>query len=292
MSFLELYAYAAGSVLLVVSVLWMISVAIRDASIIDMFWGLLFVIMAWTLFAMQLGAGALKPFVFLFLVTAWGMRLAVHLTARNLGEGEDNRYRLWRHHGGETWWLKTYWRIYLFQGGLALIVATPVIAAFYGPEVFTTVTWLGVIIWALGLGIESTADIQLTRFRADPDNEAKVMDAGLWRYSRHPNYFGDALMWWGLGLFTLSPMTLWSLLGPLAMTVIFLSLSNNVIERGLNKRHPAYEAYVKRTSVFVPMPPKQGPVTQEAQALDGYRPFPGTTTNTSSPRTDENQSPN
>lgn len=273
MGFLELYSYAALTVLLVVSVLWMVSVAVRDASIIDVFWGLLFVAVAWTLFGLQLGSTALKPFVFLFLVTAWGMRLAVHLAARNLGEGEDTRYRVWRSHGGENWWLKTYWRIYLLQGALALIVATPVIAAFAGPDRISIVNWLGVLVWGVGLGMESAADIQLTRFRADPANEEKVMGSGLWRYSRHPNYFGDALMWWGLGLFTLSPLTWWSLIGPLAMTVIFLTLSNNVIERGLKKRRPGYEAYVARTSAFLPMPPKGGdPGADE----DQYRPFPGT----------------
>ena len=283
MSFLALYAHAAASVLVVVSVLWMASVAVRDASIIDMAWGLLFVLMTWSLFAMHLEVATLKQLVFLFLITAWGMRLAVHLTARNLGEGEDSRYQLWRHHGGETWWLKTYWRIYLFQGGLALVVATPVIAVFHGPDTFTAVTWLGIIVWTLGLGTEASADIQLTRFRADPENQGKVMTTGLWRYSRHPNYFGDALVWWGLGLYTMSPMTWWSLIGPLAMTVIFLSISNSVIERGLKKRRPGYEAYVERTSVFVPMPPKKGPLTEDA---DEYRPFPGTSPTANGPEND------
>lgn len=273
MGFIELYVYAGATVLIVVSVLWMVSVAVRDASIIDVFWGLLFVAMAWALFGLQLDAATLKPFIFLFLVTVWGLRLAVHLSARNLGEGEDTRYKLWRHHGGENWWLKTYWRIYLFQGGLALVVATPVIAAFYGPGNLSILSWIGVIVWAAGLGMESTADIQLNRFRADPASEGKVMDVGLWRYSRHPNYFGDALMWWGLGLFTLSPMTWWSLIGPLAMTVIFLSLSNTVIERGLKKRRPDYEAYIERTSAFVPMPPQKRAAADES---DDYRPFPGT----------------
>lgn len=273
MGFIELYVYAGATVLIVVSVLWMVSVAVRDASIIDVFWGLLFVAMAWALFGLQLDAATLKPFIFLFLVTVWGLRLAVHLSARNLGEGEDTRYKLWRHHGGENWWLKTYWRIYLFQGGLALVVATPVIAAFYGPDNLSILSWIGVIVWAAGLGMESTADIQLNRFRADPASEGKVMDVGLWQYSRHPNYFGDALMWWGLGLFTLSPVTWWSLIGPLAMTVIFLSLSNTVIERGLKKRRPDYEAYIERTSAFVPWPPKKRDAAGDG---DDYRPFPGT----------------
>jgi steroid 5-alpha reductase family enzyme len=188
----------------------------------------------------------------LLLVTTWGLRLAFHLAARNFGMGEDARYRLWRAHGGAFWWLKSLYRVYLLQGAIALVVATPIIAAFAMAGPPSALNWVGVVVWALGFGFEATADVQLIRFKARPDSEGSVMQTGLWASSRHPNYFGDALQWWGLGLFTFSAQTWWSLLGPLAMTLVFIGLSNNVIERGLLKRRPGYAQYVARTNAFFP----------------------------------------
>jgi steroid 5-alpha reductase family enzyme len=191
----------------------------------------------------------------LFFVTAWGLRLAFHLAARNFGHGEDTRYRVWRHHGGPNWWIKSFYRVYLLQGAIALVVATPIIAAFLATPGSLLINWIGVPIWLLGFAIEAAADIQLNRFRARPDSALQVLDDGIWRFSRHPNYFGDALQWWGLGLFTFSTTTWWSLVGPLLMTLVFLKLSNAVIERGLLKRRPDYAQYVARTNAFFPNRP-------------------------------------
>jgi steroid 5-alpha reductase family enzyme len=252
---LELYGLAAAAVLTTITLLWLISVAVRDASIIDVFWGPLFVVIAWVLFAADLESVALKHLVVLFLVTAWGLRLAFHLGARNFGAGEDTRYRLWRAHGGPNWWLKSFYRVYLLQGAIALVVATPIVAAFRATETPFIVNWIGVPIWIVGFAMEAAADVQLTRFRSLPDSRELVLDTGLWHYSRHPNYFGDALQWWGLGILTFSGTTWWSVVGPLAMTLVFLNLSNDVIERGLLKRRPAYAQYIARTSAFFPKHP-------------------------------------
>jgi steroid 5-alpha reductase family enzyme len=253
-SFIDLYGLAALAVYATVSVLWAVSVAVRDASIIDVFWGALFVAIAWTLLVAS-GEPALKTQMLVFMVTAWGLRLSFHLGARNIGHGEDTRYALWRQHGGPHWWLKTYYRIYLLQGTIALIVATPLIAGFLRPHEFSLLNAIGALVWLAGLGIEIVADVQLGRFRVRPDSAGQVMDQGLWRLSRHPNYFGDALQWWGLGLYTFTGSTPWSLVGPLAMTLVFLYLSNDVIERGLRKRRPAYARYIEETSPFFPRPP-------------------------------------
>jgi steroid 5-alpha reductase family enzyme len=252
MGTLELYGYAGAAVLSTVTALWLVSIAIRDASIIDAFWGPLFVAIAWVLFAANIDVAGAKHLVVLFLVTAWGLRLVFHLAARNFGMGEDTRYRLWRSHGGPNWWLKSYYRVYLLQGAIALVVATPIVAAFRVTDAPFLINWLGVPIWAMGFVIEATADVQLTRFRARPDSMGQVMQEGLWRHSRHPNYFGDALQWWGLAVFTFSGVTWWSFVGPLAMTLVFLNLSNEVIERGLIKRRPGYTQYVARTNAFFP----------------------------------------
>jgi steroid 5-alpha reductase family enzyme len=251
MGVFELYAIAFLVVLVMVSVLWAISVPLKDASIIDMFWGPLFVAMAWVLLPAT-DALSVKSYLVTLLVTLWGLRLAFHLINRNLGQGEDQRYRQWRERAGDNWWLQTYYRIYLLQGGIALVVATPLIAAFYSPYDLTLINFIGVLVWAAGFVYELLADIQLTRFKADPDNRGKVMNEGLWAHSRHPNYFGDALQWWGLGLIAVTGATWWALLGPLAMTAVFLGLSNDVLERGMKKRNPKYVDYIENTPKFLP----------------------------------------
>jgi steroid 5-alpha reductase family enzyme len=253
MSFLALYGVSLLVVLLMVSALWAISVPLRDASIIDMFWGPLFVVMAWAMLAAT-GTIALKPYLITLLVTLWGLRLAFHLIGRNLGQGEDRRYQLWRERGGSNWWLESYYRVYLLQGGIALLVATPLIAAFYHPGTFGFVAAIGVLVWAFGFVYELLADVQLARFRADPDNSGRIMNRGLWAHSRHPNYFGDAVQWWGLGLIAFSAVTWWSLIGPAVMTAVFLGLSNDVLEKGMRKRHPEYAAYIASTPKFFPWP--------------------------------------
>ena len=260
MGVIELYGVAALVVLIIVTVLWLISVPIKDASIIDMFWGPLFVAIAWVLLPVH-GAGLQsRSYLLVLLVTLWGLRLAFHLANRNLGGGEDRRYARWREHGGPHWWLTTYYRIFLFQGVLALAVATPLIAGFYRPHGLSLVNAAGVLVWAAGFVYELVADVQLTRYLARAPAASQtaatghpaLLNSGLWRYSRHPNYFGDALQWWGLGIVAFSAETWWSLLGPLVMTLIFLVLTANILERGMAKRHPDYEEYVTQTPKFFP----------------------------------------
>jgi steroid 5-alpha reductase family enzyme len=255
MQFLNLYASAAATVTIMILVLWTISVAVRDTSIIDVFWGPLFVAIAWVLLSTHLATATSKQLLVVLLVTLWGLRLGLHLGTRNLGRGEDSRYRVWRQHGGPHWWLASLYRVYLLQGVIALIVATPIVAAFRDGQPPQFVNWLGVGVWAAGFAAETIADVQLIRFKMRPVDTAAVLDTGLWRYSRHPNYFGDALQWWGLGLLTFSGTAWWSFIGPLTMTLVFLNLSNDAIERGLLKRRPDYARYVQRTSAFFPKPP-------------------------------------
>jgi len=255
MDFIDLYGIAALTILSIATLLWIVSVAVRDASIIDVFWGSFFVAIAWCLLVVSREGTAGKVQALVFMVTAWGLRLSFHLAARNLGLGEDRRYALWRAHGGAHWWLKTYYRIYLLQGAIALAVATPIIAVFYEPD-FRPFNALGAIVWLAGLAIETTADVQLARFRATPGSDQDVLATGLWRYARHPNYFGDAMQWWGLGIFALTPSTWWSIVGPAAMTLVFVFISTGVIERGLKKRRPEYALYAASTSALVPFAPK------------------------------------
>lgn len=251
MGVFELYGIAFLVVLIMVSALWAISVPLEDASIIDMFWGPLFVAIAWILLPAT-GTLAMKPYLITLLVTLWGLRLAFHLIGRNLGQGEDRRYRLWRERGGKDWWLQSYYRVYLLQGAIALAVATPLIAAFYRPYDLNLLNFVGVLMWAFGFVYELLADVQLSQYKSKPENRGKVMNEGLWARSRHPNYFGDAVQWWGLGLIAVTLGTWWALIGPAVMTAVFLGLSNDVLERGMKRRHPDYENYITKTPKFFP----------------------------------------
>ncbi len=255
MGFLALYSIAIGTTLVLITALWLASVALKDASIIDIFWGVLFVAIAWALLVASRHEVELKMLTATLLVTIWGLRLTFHLAMRNLGGGEDTRYALWRRNGGPNWWLKSYYRIFLLQGAIAIVVATPLVAVFDRPRDFSVVNLLGLIVWGAGFAWEFVADLQLTRFRATA-RPGEVLASGLWRLSRHPNYFGDALQWWGLGLFALAAPTWWALVGPLLMTVFFVYVSNDVIEKGLLKRRPEYARYVAATNAFFPWAPQ------------------------------------
>ncbi len=251
MTFLELYGNAAVVIFSTVVCLWLVSVQVRNASIIDWFWGPLFVAVAWWLLWLQDTAYA-KPFVATLLVTAWGLRLCFHLVNRHLGQGEDKRYRLWREHGGSNWPLITLPKIFLFQGAIALVVCSPLIAAHYVPQPWTWVTSVGVLVAIAGFLYELVADVQLNQHKADRNPVSDILEIGLWRYSRHPNYFGDAVFWWGIGIVGLSFVGWWSLIGPAVMTGVFIAISNDVLERGMLKRHKDYADYVTNTPKFFP----------------------------------------
>ncbi|MCB1693788.1 MAG: DUF1295 domain-containing protein [Pseudomonadales bacterium] len=255
--FFSLYASAALAVLVALTLLWLVSVAIRDASIIDLFWGPGFVLCNWVTFMLAEGSGTGRMWLVHALVTLWGLRLAMHLFVRNAGAGEDARYRRWRENGGPNWWLVTYYRIYLFQGAIMMLVALPVIIVNAAPEQ-ASLGWLDIVgglVWLCGFCFETVADQQLVSFRRNPDNAGRVLDTGLWRYSLHPNYFGDALSWWGLAMIAASVPGGWiSFIGPVVMTGVFLGVSNGVLERALTKSRPGYAEHVRRTSAFFPLP--------------------------------------
>lgn len=248
---------AAVSVLM--TAVWLLSLAKRDASIVDVFWGLGFVLLAW---GWTLPAEAATPRRWLVpaLVTVWGVRLAVHIFLRGWGQGEDWRYRAMRRRWGAAFpWLSLP-LVFWLQALLLWIVAWPILAAVTSPEP-TGWTWLdavGCLLFAVGFFFEVVGDRQLTRFKAEPANRGEVMDRGLWRWTRHPNYFGDAVLWWGLGCFALAVGAGWTLAGPVLMTVLLLRVSGvTLLERGLEERRPAYREYKERTSAFVPWFPRR-----------------------------------
>ena len=247
---------ALGGLLLVLSLaflVWLLSLARRDASIVDISWGPGFVALAW-LYRDLGDAGSLRGALVPLLVTLWGVRLAVHILWRNRGKGEDPRYRAIRRRWGPRFPILSLPGVFWFQAVLLWIVAMPVLQVQRAAAAWSWLDWLGVGFCVLGFCFEALGDWQLARFRGDPANAGKVMDRGLWRYTRHPNYFGDAALWWGFGLFALAtPGGVWTLLGPALMTFLLLRVSGvSLLEKGLRESRPEYRDYVERTSAFLP----------------------------------------
>lgn len=240
---------------------WLVSLVLRNASIVDITWGLGFVVVAWVS-ALRADAASGAASVLVAMVTVWGLRLGVYLFWRNHGNGEDYRYVAMRRRWGKRFWLISLATVFVLQGALMWIVSLPVQVAHVGDArdgaLAGVALVIGLALYAIGLLFEVVGDAQLARFKADPTNEGKVMRSGLWRYTRHPNYFGDACVWWGVGIVAQAVTgTWWALLGPLVMNILLLRVSGvALLERSLRKRKPDYAEYVRTTSAFVPRPPR------------------------------------
>ena len=246
-----------AAVLVATTGLWGVSVRRRDASIADPFWGPGFLLVTLTYVVAH---GALTPRGILVLgaVSAWATRLGAHLLARNRSHGEDPRYAAMRaHHGSRFWWVSLF-TVFWLQGALLWVVSLPLLAAATSAAPMGLWDAFGGGIFLLGFLTEAVADAQLVRFRADPANRGTVLDRGLWRYSRHPNYFGDAVLWWGLYLVGVGGGGWWAFPGPLLMTFLLVKVSGvALLERTLIDARPGYADYVRRTSAFVPWPPRR-----------------------------------
>jgi steroid 5-alpha reductase family enzyme len=250
-------AAAAGAVVMVVTVV--VSVAVRDASIVDPVWGAGFVVVAWAVRFSVDGDDA-RQWLLVAMTTVWGLRLAGYLAWRKHGEPEDFRYQDMRAHIGARFWWVSLFTVFLLQGALMWVVSLPVqLGQVPDDPGLGVLAVLGVLLWAVGLGFEVVGDAQLARFKRDPANKGAVMDRGLWRYTRHPNYFGDACVWWGIALVAAeSGLGAIGVVGAVVMTVLLRRVSGvTLLERSIGERRPGYAAYVARTSPFVPRPPRR-----------------------------------
>ena len=253
--------YALAGALTVLFGLWLLSLRLRDVSIVDIFWGPGFVLIAWITWTLS-SADSTRGLLALACTTAWGLRLGLYLGARNLGHGEDKRYAAMRRRDPKGFPPRSLFTVFGLQGLLMWIVSLPVQATIIAPGSAQTglLDLAAATLFVVGLGFEAIGDAQLTRFKSDPANAGRVMDRGLWAWTRHPNYFGDATAWWGLGLLAVSAGHPWTLIGPLVMNVLLLRVSGvPLLERGMRKTRPDYEAYARRTSSFVPWPPRRDP---------------------------------
>ena len=251
---------AAIAIVVLMLTTWVISVIIKNASIVDIVWGFGFVVVAWTVrIAVDQGDDA-RQWLLVAMTSVWGLRLAVYLFVRNHGKPEDYRYRGMRKKLGPKFPLISLYSVYGLQGLLMFVVSLPVQLGQADPTPkIGAVAIVGIVLWLVGLFFESVGDAQLARFKRDPGNAGKVMNIGLWRYTRHPNYFGDACVWWGIGLVAAETGAgAWGLIGSLLMTVLLRRVSGvTLLERSLVKRREGYTDYVATTSPFVPRPPKK-----------------------------------
>jgi steroid 5-alpha reductase family enzyme len=249
------------TIVLYMTVLWLVSLLVKDSSIVDIFWGPGFVVVGWLYYALTPDGYAPRRLLIAALVTLWGLRLGLYLALRNLPKGEDYRYRNWRQQFGGAWWWQSYLRVFLLQGAVMWLVSLPLLVGQAGaePAFATLLDGLGVALWSLGFVFETIGDWQLARFKANPANAGRVLDSGLWRYTRHPNYFGDAVVWWGLFCIAASaPGGLLTVISPVVMTTLLMRVSGvALLERNLNRTKPEYAAYIARTSAFFPRPPRK-----------------------------------
>ncbi len=237
---------------------WFIfSLVKKRNDVADVAWGLGFVILAWTSFLLADDFSVRGALVGI-LVSIWGLRLAWHIHTRNKGKTEDYRYLAWRKEWGKYFYVRSYFQVYLLQGVFLFLIALPILfinkntGATFGP-----LDLFGVAVWLFGFYFEFVGDMQLMRFVKDPANKGKLMQSGLWAYTRHPNYFGEVTQWWGIWIIALSVPFGWvGIVGPIVITFLILKVSGIPMLEKKMEEHPDFKEYKRKTSVFIPLPRK------------------------------------
>lgn len=242
------------------TVAWVVHLSLGKASVADSFWGPGFAVIAWTTWFVT-SDPALRATMLLILITIWALRLAWHISLRSRDKPEDPRYREMRSKHPQTFWIRSLGTVFLLQALLMWIISLPVQLGIHGPvpQGLTWVDWLGLILWLAGFFFEAVGDAQLARFKAEPANKGRILDTGLWAYTRHPNYFGETLMWWALFLIAFQvPGGLWSIVSPLLLTFLLLRVSGvRLTEATMGKSYSDLDRYKQRVSPFFPWPPQK-----------------------------------
>jgi steroid 5-alpha reductase family enzyme len=256
----DLHVYLMGLVTIIglAVITWLYSVFKRDVSIVDSLWSILFLAATYT-YVRTSDILSPRDALLLVLVAMWALRLAIYLTARNWGQPEDHRYQKIRARNQPNFAFKSLYLVFILQGLLAWIVSLPLLASALSPQPLMWLDGVGIAVVIFGTLFESIADWQLSRFKADASNKGRVLNTGLWRYSRHPNYFGEFCVWWGFYLIAVAAGGWWTLPGPLLMSVLLLKVSGvSLLEKDIGERRPAYRDYILSTNAFLPGPPKHG----------------------------------
>lgn len=242
------------------SLLWVWSVARRDVSVVDAWWGVGFVGVAW--FYRRVGPPPdAWHLLHLAMVTLWGIRLGAHIAWRSRGDGEDHRYAAMRTRRPKGFWWRSLFTVFFLQALLLTLLSYPLYVVQSADQLsLPSLFGLGSLLWVVGFFFEAVADFQMLRFKNDPSNRGRVLDRGLWRLSRHPNYFGESLLWWGFGAMAVAAGSWWALAAPLLMTFLLLGVSGvSLLEKTITSRRPEYREYQERTNAFLPGPPQRGP---------------------------------
>jgi len=259
LEFIELHSQVGLWILGLMTSFWVLSLVLKDSSIVDIIWGAGFVMSVWVSFSNTLADITPRHWLIAVLVTIWGLRLSLHIFFRNKGKGEDFRYKKWRAENGDSWWWRSFFKVFLTQGLLMWLISSPLTAAQLTgqPEKLIWLDYLAVLIWALGFFFESVGDIQLTRFRKNPENKGKLLKTGVWRFTRHPNYFGDATQWWAYYLIALAAGAWWVIFSPILMTHFLVNVSGvAMLEKTLIAEKPDYREYAQETNAFIPWFPR------------------------------------
>ncbi len=262
LEYLNLLSYAALLISCAMLVVFGLALLLEDNSIVDIAYGPLFVLVTWTV-AFFWSDWSWRQLILLGLITLWGMRLGIRIFLKNWRKPEDFRYRSWRtawqQNGMLYFFFRSLGQIYLLQGAVVLGVLTPVLVAFSQPQSpLLWFNWAGVILWLIGFFFETIGDFQLDRFVKKSENQGKLMMSGLWRFTRHPNYFGEATMWWGIWLIIVGmPLTQLALLSPFIITTLLLKVSGIPMLEAKWEGRPDWEEYKKKTSAFFPWFPKK-----------------------------------
>lgn len=257
---ISLFSQAALIIFILVTLLWMWSVLIKNVSIVDIFWGLGFVVVN-TFYVFVSGELNDRKIVILTLVSIWGLRLAVYLAYRNIGKGEDFRYQEFRkNYGPKRYWWFSYFQTFLLQGALIMIISLPFlgISASTSAGNLHVLDYIGMGVWLIGFTFEAGGDFQLMRFKKNTKNKGKVLNKGFWKYTRHPNYFGDSAVWWAYAIFSIAAGGYWHIIGAIIMTLLIIKVSGvSLLEKTLKETKPQYRAYIQKTNSFFPWFPEK-----------------------------------
>lgn len=257
MSAVQLWLTALPALLLLGLAAWCVATLRRNAGLVDVCWSLFFLLAAVVYLADTAPVSA-RAMLLVALVSVWSLRLAAYLTRRNWSAPEDRRYQAIRARNEPGFVWKSVYLVFGLQALLAWLISAPLAGAIAGHAAFGALDAAGTALVISGLVVEAAADAQLARFKADPDNAGRVLDRGLWRYTRHPNYFGECCVWWGFYLLAAGAGHWWTVFAPLIMTLLLLRISGvALLERDIAERRPAYRDYVARTNAFIPGPPRQ-----------------------------------
>ena len=235
---------------------WVVSVIKKNVTLVDSMWSLFFLLSAgvYAYFTPE----SPRTNMMLVIVTLWALRLSIYLSWRNWHPHEDNRYALIRKNNEPNFWLKSLYIIFGFQAVLAWVISLPLLASIHSSSSINWLDYVGLTLWIFGFLFTAIADIQLSIFKSNPANKGKVLESGLWCYSRHPNYFGECCVWWAYFIIAVAAGGYWSVISPVLMTLLLLKVSGvALLESTITKRRPAYAAYIERTSAFIPMLPKR-----------------------------------